>query len=58
MKIVKKYTLILFLGLTTLTIAGCPAQVGSERWCKNMKAKPKAEWTANEAVDFAKYCVF
>jgi hypothetical protein len=37
-------------------LAGC-APVGSGRWCANMKAKPKGDWTTNEAVDFAKHCV-
>jgi hypothetical protein len=37
-------------------LAGC-APVGSARWCANMKAKPKGDWTANEALDFAKHCV-
>jgi hypothetical protein len=37
-------------------LAGC-APVGSARWCANMKAKPKGDWTASEAVDFAKHCV-
>ena len=37
-------------------LAGC-APVGSARWCANMKAKPKGDWTANEAIDFAKHCV-
>jgi hypothetical protein len=37
-------------------LAGC-APVGSARWCANMKAKPKGDWTTNEAVDFAKHCV-
>jgi DUF3012 family protein len=37
-------------------LVGC-APVGSARWCANMKAKPKGDWTANEAVDFAKHCV-
>ena len=37
-------------------LAGC-APVGSGRWCAAMKAKPKGDWTANEAVDFAKHCV-
>ena len=37
-------------------LAGC-APVGSARWCANMKAKPKGDWTVNEAADFAKHCV-
>ena len=37
-------------------LSGC-APVGSARWCANMKAKPKGDWTTNEAIDFAKHCV-
>jgi hypothetical protein len=38
-------------------LSACAPEVGSEQWCKNMKAKPKGDWTANQAVDFAKHCV-
>lgn len=48
-------TLPLILVLSIL--AGC-APVGSERWCENMKEKLKGDWTANEAADFAKHCIF
>jgi hypothetical protein len=37
---------------------GCAPEVGSDRWCENMKAKAKADWSANEAKDFAKHCIF
>lgn len=37
--------------------SGC-AEVGSERWCKNMEEKPKGDWSSNEATDYAKNCVF
>ncbi|MCI5149904.1 MAG: DUF3012 domain-containing protein [Candidatus Electrothrix sp. MAN1_4] len=40
-----------------LMLSGCPATVGSERWCQNMREKPKTDWSANEAVDFAKHCI-
>jgi hypothetical protein len=40
----------------SLLLASC-APVGSARWCADMKAKPKGDWTTNEAVDFAKHCV-
>jgi DUF3012 family protein len=46
---------LLMLALCAV-LAGC-APVGSARWCAAMKAKPKGDWTANEAVDFAKHCV-
>ena len=45
------------LGLLAL-LAACSPEVGSKEWCTDMKEKPKGEWTANEAADFAKHCVF
>ena len=39
-------------------LAACSPEVGSPEWCEDMKEKPKADWTANEAADFAKSCVF
>ena len=38
-------------------VSGCAPAVGSERWCTDMKAKPPADWTANQAVDYAKHCI-
>jgi hypothetical protein len=38
-------------------VSACSPEVGSKEWCDNMKAKPKGDWTANEAADFAKHCV-
>ncbi|WP_420911176.1 DUF3012 domain-containing protein [Vibrio aestuarianus] len=34
------------------------SQIGSTAWCKDMEDKPKGDWTANEAGDFAKHCIF
>ncbi|MCU7797863.1 MAG: DUF3012 domain-containing protein [Candidatus Thiodiazotropha sp. (ex Semelilucina semeliformis)] len=48
--------LVSMTGVLFLTLSGC-AQVGSERWCNNMKDKAKADWTAGEAADFAKHCI-
>lgn len=48
---------VLLLSVLSL-LAACSPEVGSEAWCKDMKAKPKGDWTANEAADFAKHCVF
>ena len=41
-----------------LSRTGCAPEVGSEKWCANMKEQPKGAWTANEASDFAKHCLF
>lgn len=38
-------------------VAACGPEVGSEAWCSDMKEKPKGDWTANEAADFAKHCL-
>ena len=56
--IIKK-TFIMLTGLSLLaTMAACAPEVGSEEWCKDMKEKPKGDWTASEAADYAKHCVF
>jgi len=45
------------LGLAALAI-GCQPEVGSEAWCAKMKETPKADWSANQAVDYGKHCIF
>lgn len=42
----------------SFTLAGCAPEVGSKAWCEDMKEKPKGDWSANEAGDFAKHCLF
>ena len=37
---------------------GCRPEVGTEAWCEMMDEKPKGDWTANEAGDYAKHCIF
>jgi len=50
----KKIIWVLLAGF----LVGCTPEVGSEKWCKMMSEKPKGEWTAQEAGDYAKHCVF
>lgn len=38
-------------------LTACAPEVGSKEWCEDMKEKPKGDWSANEATDFAKHCV-
>ena len=40
------------------SLVACAPEVGSEAWCKEMAEKSKGDWTANEAKEFAKSCVF
>ncbi|MCI5212510.1 MAG: hypothetical protein D3910_27835, partial [Candidatus Electrothrix sp. ATG2] len=37
MKLIKKIVCGVVLAGVALMLSGCPAQVGSERWCKNMR---------------------
>ena len=43
--------------LITTTLLACSPEVGSKEWCEDMKQKDKGQWTANDAMDFAKHCV-
>jgi len=43
--------------LLLLMLTACSPAVGSKAWCDNMGTKSKADWTANEAVDYAKHCI-
>ena len=52
LKFVVMYAALLMLA------AACAPEVGSEKWCEMMKQKPKGDWTANEAGNFTKHCLF
>lgn len=39
-------------------LTACAPEVGSERWCNMMRDKPRGDWTANEALDFTRNCLF
>lgn len=49
---------VLFILSTLVLFSACSPDVGSEAWCDDMKEKDKGDWTASEAADFAKNCVF
>jgi len=54
-----KRTLSVAVAITALAgLVGCAPEVGSEKWCKQLDEKPKGDWTANEAGDYAKHCIF
>lgn len=38
-------------------LAACAPEIGSARWCEAMREKPRGDWTANEALEFARSCV-
>ncbi|REL36078.1 DUF3012 domain-containing protein [Thalassotalea euphylliae] len=49
---------LISISLLALFVSACAPEVGSEKWCKQMSEKPKGDWTATEAKDYAKHCVF
>ena len=53
-----KPSCVLIAFTVVLLLIGCTHEVGSDEWCKDMKEKPKKDWTASEAADYAKHCVF
>lgn len=54
----KQLVSIFLAAVFVATLSACSPEVGSEKWCANMKEKPKGDWSANEASDYAKHCVF
>ncbi len=54
----KKGMLLAGLAVCAMMLAGgCSAKVGSEAWCKKMRAKPRADWTTNETMNYSRYCI-
>jgi hypothetical protein len=41
----------------TAWLTACAPEVGSPRWCEAMREKPRGDWTANEALEFARSCL-
>lgn len=54
--IMRALTVSLILVLSFLG-AACSPEVGSEAWCDGLVEKPKTDWTAKEAADYAKHCL-
>ena len=48
---------ILVLITACWLISACAPEVGSDKWCENLEKKSKADWTMNEAKDYAKHCI-
>lgn len=53
-----KIKIVFMTVVLTLNLYGCSPEVGSKAWCENMEMKPKGDWTANEAGEYAKNCIF
>lgn len=57
MNILMRSTVLSLMAALMVLVSGCAAEIGSERWCTEMKGKQPADWTANQAIDYAKHCI-
>jgi hypothetical protein len=53
-----KLLIVMAFTFSLFFLSGCAPEVGSKEWCAQMKENPKGDWTANEAADFTKNCLF
>ncbi len=49
---------IVLMSVLLIQVIACSAEIGSEKWCSNLDAKAKGDWTMNQAKDYAKHCLF
>lgn len=55
----KKLIGIVLLSLLASTmLSACDSGPGAKVWCWYMDQKSKADWSANEAADYARRCLF
>ncbi len=54
MKLVKFSVL---LGLVAI-LSACSPEVGSDKWCANIKATATGDRTLEEVKDYSKHCLF
>ncbi|MGX1927420.1 DUF3012 domain-containing protein [Vibrio sp. NH-7] len=50
----KKLPLVLF---ALVALSACKDEVGTQNWCDSKAQGPKSEWSAQDALDYAKHCV-
>jgi hypothetical protein len=55
--IAKSTVLLATLAALAIGLAACAPEVGSPRWCEAMKEKPRGDWSANDALEYARSCV-
>ena len=53
----KRITLPIVAAAFAAMASACSPEVGSKEWCEDLKAKPKGDWSANEAMDFTEHCI-
>lgn len=54
----KYLALLVTLPLLLVLLSSCTPERGSREWCEMMDKKPKGEWSANDAAEYTKSCIF
>lgn len=49
--------ILAYSAFLAIPLWGCTPEIGSDKWCANLKEKPSSDWTMNEATDYAKHCI-
>jgi hypothetical protein len=55
----KKFAKVTLFALFAATmLSACDSGPGAKVWCWYMDQKPKSDWSANDATNYAKRCLF
>ena len=49
--------ILAFALVAVASLSAFSSEVGFKEWYADLKEKPKGDWSANEAADFAKHCI-
>ncbi len=52
-----RFSVVAMAALLAVLASGCTPEIGSDAWCTKLRETPKADWSANQALDFAKHCL-
>ena len=58
MSVINKFIASTVAIFFVISMTACSPEIGSDSWCIDMKEKPKADWTSNDAKSFAQNCFF
>ena len=58
MNVTNKYSIIVISAFFMVVLSACSPEIGSDKWCAEIKEKESGDLTANEVADFAKHCIF
>lgn len=54
----KSIAVIFFILFVTPMLTACDSGPGAKVWCWYMDQKDKADWSASDAANYAKRCLF